>query len=43
MLIWPITGDFWTPVTPVHHKGAIKQSRSTTYGVKSTQEYFRGH
>ena len=30
-------------VTPVLHKDAIKQERNTTDGIKSTQEYFRGH
>ena len=30
-------------VAPVLHQDAIKQSRSTTDGVKSTLEYFKGN
>ena len=37
-------GNFRTrTVTPVLHQDAIKQSRSTTDGVKSTLEYVRDH
>ena len=44
MLKLPLGGNFRTrTVTPVLHQDAIKQSRSTADGVKSTQEYFKGH
>ena len=44
MLKFPLGGNFRTRiVTPVLHQNAIKQSRCTADGVKSTQEYFRGN